>query len=43
VQVDGYDLGRLQSEVGYEENDTNLDATTPPVPEPADPIDPLGR
>jgi hypothetical protein len=32
VQVDGYDLGRLQDDVTYVDNGTNLDATSLPVP-----------
>jgi hypothetical protein len=34
VQVEGYDLGRLMSGVRYEDNDTNLDSTSLPVPQP---------
>jgi hypothetical protein len=33
VQVDGYDLGQLQNDVVYRDNDINLDATDLPVPE----------
>ena len=33
VQVDGYDVTRLQDRVLYEENGVNLDATTLPVPD----------
>jgi hypothetical protein len=34
VQVDGYDLGRLSTDVTYVDNDVNLDATSLPVPQP---------
>jgi hypothetical protein len=34
VQVDGYDLSRLQTGVVYRDNGTNLASTTLPVPEP---------
>ena len=43
VQVDGYDIGRLENEIEYRDNEVNLDATSLPVPMPADPgeaIDP---
>ena len=33
VQVDGYDLGRLQDDVRYEDNGANLESTTLPVPD----------
>ena len=32
VQVDGFDLDRLQTRVDYEDNVTNLDSTALPVP-----------
>ena len=35
VQVDGYDLERLQEEVRYEDNGANLESTTLPVPDPS--------
>ncbi len=34
VQVDGYDLSRLQTGVVYLDNGTNLSSTTLPIPEP---------
>jgi hypothetical protein len=34
VQIDGYDLGRLNDDVVYIDNDSNLEATSLPVPEP---------
>jgi hypothetical protein len=34
VQIDGYDLSRLSTDVRYTENGINLDATTLPVPSP---------
>jgi hypothetical protein len=36
LQIDGYDSMRLEDDVAYEGNDTNLTATTLPVPEPSD-------
>jgi hypothetical protein len=33
VQIDGYDVGRLSNAVRYEDNDTNLESTSLPVPE----------
>ena len=33
VQVDGYDVDRLTNDVRYFDNETNLQATTLPVPE----------
>ncbi len=38
VQVDGYDLGRLMDGVRYHDNDTNLDSTSLPVPDPNPPV-----
>jgi len=35
VQVDGYDLSRLTNSVRYRDNETNLQATDLPVPDPA--------
>ncbi len=35
VQADGYDLTRLTNGVDFTDNETNLDATRLPVPEPA--------
>ncbi len=40
VQVDGYDLGRLTNDVEYRDNAKNLDTTTLPVPEFAEPLAP---
>jgi len=37
VVRDQYDLDRLTSDVAYSDNGTNLDSTTPPVPEPPPP------
>jgi len=37
VQVDDYDLMRLSNDVRYQDNDTNVQATTLPVPEPPSP------
>lgn len=37
VQVDGYDLDRLSTDVVYVDNDTNLDSTMLPVPTPIEP------
>ncbi len=34
VQVEGFDVTRLQEDVRYRDNDVNLDATDLPVPEP---------
>jgi len=34
VQIEGYDIGTLSSDVGYRDNGTNLQTTTLPVPEP---------
>jgi len=34
VQVPGYDIARLQNDVEYIDNETNLDATSLPVPAP---------
>jgi hypothetical protein len=34
VQVDGYDLSRIQQDVSYRDNDINLDSTTLPTPTP---------
>jgi hypothetical protein len=34
VQIDGYDLGRLQGGVDYVDNDSDLQATMLPVPDP---------
>jgi hypothetical protein len=39
VQVDGYDLARLMDRVVYEDNVTNLDTTTLPVPGELTPLD----
>jgi hypothetical protein len=36
VQMDDYELNRLTRGVSYEDNGTNLEATTLPVPEPVD-------
>jgi hypothetical protein len=35
VQVDDYDVDRLSMDVAYRDNQTNLDSTSLPVPEPA--------
>ncbi|MCH6550946.1 MAG: hypothetical protein IH804_02900 [Planctomycetes bacterium] len=40
VQSDGYDLSRLQMDVQYRDNTTNLDTTALPVPEVPMSIDP---
>jgi len=34
IQIDGYDLGRLMNDVEFLDNETNLDTTELPVPEP---------
>lgn len=39
LQVDGYAVSRSTRMVEYVGNDINLDATSPPVPEPVHPID----
>lgn len=38
VQDEGYDLGRLQSNVLYTDNDRNLDSAVLPVPDPEDAV-----
>ncbi|RLB53204.1 MAG: hypothetical protein DRJ42_12575 [Deltaproteobacteria bacterium] len=38
LQVDGYDIGRLQNDVEYRDNGTNLDSTMLPVPPSGDGI-----
>jgi len=37
VQTDGFDVARLSEEVRYVDNETNLDSTSLPVPDPAVP------
>jgi len=37
-KVDGYDTDRLTTTVRFVDNDTNLQATALPVPEPAEPV-----
>ena len=37
LQVEGYDLARLMTDVRFIDNDLNLDATSLPVPDPAPP------
>lgn len=41
VQSVGYDLGRLQTDVRYSDNGTNLDSTSLPVPGTVDSIGPI--
>ena len=34
IQIDGFDLSRIMRNVAYTDNESNLEATTLPVPEP---------
>jgi hypothetical protein len=43
VQVEGYDLSRLMTDVSYRDNGANLQATSLPVPEPLEEVEGFAR
>jgi hypothetical protein len=41
IQVEGYDVSRLSADVAYRDNVANLAATSLPIPQAAEGLDPL--